>query len=138
MSTYILDTDTLSLYRNGHGSVCQRVNFHIMDIAVSVISVEEQLSGWYTALRRAKRSDVLAHVYQELADNTAFLATLPILSFTESAILHYQQLLKAKLGVRKMDLRIAAITLENNAILVTRNIRDFQRVPNLIIEDWSV
>ncbi len=60
------------------------------------------------------------------------------MSFTVPAIARYNQLLASKLGVRKMDLRIAAITLENNAILVTRNIRDFQRVPNLIIEDWSV
>jgi len=36
-----------------------------------------------------------------------------------------------------MDLSIAAIALEHQAIVVTRNVRDFQRVPNLVVVDWS-
>jgi predicted nucleic acid-binding protein len=36
-----------------------------------------------------------------------------------------------------MDLRIAAIVPENNATLVSRNLRDFQRVSGLVVEDWS-
>lgn len=44
---------------------------------------------------------------------------------------------KRKVKVRKMDLCIAATALERGAILVTRNVRDFQHIPELRIEDWS-
>jgi tRNA(fMet)-specific endonuclease VapC len=37
-----------------------------------------------------------------------------------------------------MDLRIAAIVAESAGILVTRNTQDFARVPNLVIEDWTL
>jgi tRNA(fMet)-specific endonuclease VapC len=43
-----------------------------------------------------------------------------------------------KLNIGKMDLRIAAITLEIGGTVVTRNLRDFQRIPNLRVENWAV
>ena len=56
MSLHILDTDTLSLLQDGQPAVVARVAVHPPDeIAVSVISVEEQLSGWYRQLRRARK-----------------------------------------------------------------------------------
>jgi tRNA(fMet)-specific endonuclease VapC len=49
----------------------------------------------------------------------------------------FETLRAMKLNIGGMDLRIAAIVLEEGAVLVTRNTRDFRRVPGLIIEDWS-
>ena len=50
----------------------------------------------------------------------------------------FDRLTALKLNVRKMDLRIAAMAFEHGAVVVTRNVRDFKRVPGLLVEDWTV
>jgi tRNA(fMet)-specific endonuclease VapC len=72
-----------------------------------------------------------------LAATVRWLSKVQIVEFDEPAIRRCEQLKKLKLKVRKMDLRIAAIVLEHDAILVTRNMRDFRQVPGLRLEDWS-
>ena len=84
-----------------------------------------------------KTPDRLAWAYRRLAATVRFLARIPIADFDERAIQRYLELRKLKLKVRKMDLRIAATVLERDATVVTRNLRDFQRVPGVRIEDWS-
>ena len=138
MSLYTLDTDAFTLFRMGHAQVAQQVIAHAStDLALTVISVEELLTGWYTQLRRATNRNDVARAYQRLTDQAMSMSGWRVLSFTLPAILRYEQLLALKLNVRKPDLRIAAIALENSATLVTRNFRDFQRVPGLTLEDWS-
>lgn len=105
--------------------------------AISVVTVEEQMSGWYTQLRQAKSPERLAWAYRRLAVSVRFLARLEILDFDENAIHRYERLKKLKLKVGTTGLRIAATALEHEAVLVTRNLRDFKRVPGLHVEDWS-
>src|SRR5260370_40280840 len=139
MSLYVLDTDILTLYRSGHQVVFQRVNSHPgQDLAITVMNVEEQLSAWYALLRQSKRRDQIAHAYDRLIDAIQFHARWRILSYTESAMRGYDSLKKLKIRIGKPDLRIAAITWEHAGPLVTRNLRDFQQIPNLAVENWAI
>jgi tRNA(fMet)-specific endonuclease VapC len=138
MSLFVLDTDILTMYQLGHAAVVQHVAARQpCDLAITVISVEEQLSGWYRRLRQARKPHQLANAYQRLTKTVESLSGWQILSFIEPAIHRYDQLRASGLNIRKMDLRIAAIALENGAAVVTRNRQDFQRVPGLSVEDWS-
>jgi tRNA(fMet)-specific endonuclease VapC len=138
MNVYVFDTDILSLWQHGHEAVSLRSASHADDeLAVTVITVQEQLDGWHSRLCRAKDRRQIAGLYQRLADNVQFLSRLKILPFSEEAIDRYDNLQKQKLNMGKMDLRIAAIVLEFGFTLITRNTQDFCRVPGLKIEDWS-
>jgi len=139
MSLYVLDTDVLTLLRRGHPLVSQYVARQSpTDLAVTVLSVEEQLTGWYSLLRWTKKQAQIANAYHELAEAVRFYSRWQILSFPLSAMNRYTQFMALKLNIGAMDLRIAAVVLEHSGTLVTRNTRDFQRVPNLPIVDWSV
>jgi len=138
MSRYVLDTDILTLYAQGHPAIVRRVGAEPAgEVAITVLTVEEQLSGWYTQVRRAKRPESLARAYYELARSVQFLGRLPILFYTEDAIGRYEQLRKQRIRIGRTDLRIAATVLEHQASLVTRNLHDFGTVPGLHVEDWS-
>ncbi len=138
MILHVLDTDILTLLQERHVVVQERVAACRPDeLAITIISVEEQLSGWYRRLRTAKEPAELARVYRRMTIAIQSLSRLQILTYTEPAIHRYEELRKLKLNVRKMDLRVAAIVLEEGATLVTRNLGDFQGIPGLKIEDWS-
>ncbi len=138
MSLFVLDSDTLSLFEHGHATVMARfASCPPAEVSVAVIVVEEALSGWYSMIRKAKNPRQLASGYDRLARSVSFLSGIQILRYSEAAIARFHDLLKARLRIRANDLRIAAIALEHNATVVTRNVRDFVAVPGLKVEDWS-
>jgi tRNA(fMet)-specific endonuclease VapC len=139
MSLYVLDTDTLTLFQHGHAIVTNRCAARPAgEVAITAISVEEQLDGRISSIRRARRPDDLALAYQRLIDSLQSLTRLPVLPFSPLAIARFQHLAAMKLNVGRMDLRIAATALEVGATVVTRNRRDFGRIPGLQVEDWSI
>ena len=138
MSLYVLDTDTLTLYRRGHPPVVQKMLHQALNtLATTAITVEEQLTGWYTLLRRHRTKEQLARAYHNLLETVVELNQFRLLSFTEDSIDRFDGLRSQKLGVRGNDLRIAAIALVHDATVVTRNVSDFARVPGLRVENWS-
>ena len=138
MSLFVLDTDILSHWQRGHAAVCARVSTHSpQELAITVVTVQEQLDGWHSRLNRAKDRKRTADLYRHLADTVRFLSRVRILDYSEAAIDRHDALRAQKLNVRKMDLRIAAIILECGGTLVTSNTRDFCRVTGLSMEDWT-
>ena len=138
MSLKILDTVTLSLLERTNLVVLRRfLAVPASEVAVTVINVEEQMTGWQLYLRRAKTDAELVAAYAKLAASVRVLSGMQILDFNAPAVVRYNALLALKLNVGKMDLRIAAIALEAGATVITRNLRDFERVPGLACENWA-
>jgi tRNA(fMet)-specific endonuclease VapC len=139
MSLFLLDTDTLTLVEQGHAVALQHINTRsISEIALSAISLQEQMQGFLAAVNRARDQKEGAKTYEMLVSRLLPVwSRFPVLPFTEPAILRFEQLRSMRLNVGLMDLRTAAIALEKNLTVVTRNRRDFGRVPGLGAVDWS-
>ena len=59
-----------------------------------------------------------------------------ILPWTTQSASVFDRLRREKLRIGTMDLRIASIALANNATVLTANLRDFRKVPDLRTENW--
>ncbi len=139
MSLYVFDTDHLSLYQAGHTRVLLNVMKHMQDqLALSIITVEELLNGWQTALRKARDDVRRAEAYRRMALAVEDLSGWAIFPFALPAMARHASLLRQRLNVGSNYLKIAAIAMESGGTIVTRNARDFSRIPGLIWEDWSV
>ena len=116
----------------------QRINqVSLEEIAVTVITVEEQMRGWLNVIRQSSEEQRLMWGYIGLRQGVEFFNIIKILDFDQNSASRYAELLRQKIRIGTQDLRIAAITISNNGILVTRNQRDFSRVPGLHIDDWT-
>ncbi|MEH2141692.1 MAG: type II toxin-antitoxin system VapC family toxin [Nostoc sp.] len=135
----ILDTDHLSLIQRGNPSIRKRLNtFNPQDIAITIVTATEQIRGRMNTINRADSSGELVLAYARLQDTLDDLNSINVLEFSEDAGSIYTELVRQKIRVGTQDLRIAAITLSVNGILVTRNRKDFEKVPNLRLEDWTI
>ncbi|OCQ97132.1 nucleic acid-binding protein [Nostoc sp. MBR 210] len=139
MIKWVLDTDHVSLLQRGHPVVINKVaTVNPAEIAITVITVVEQMYGRLDVIKRGKSKQELVTAYALLRETFNRLCQANILDFNEAAFDIYNELLKHKIRVGTQDLRIASIALSLNATVVTRNFKDFQKVPNLKIADWSI
>ena len=75
---------------------------------------------------------------EKLHDFLNRYSKIKVLDFNEKAVKEFQNLKNIKLRVGMMDLKIAPIALANDALLLSRNLRDFENIPNLKVEDWTI
>ena len=141
MSRYILDTDCFSLWQQNHPMMVQQVKVNAENLAVTIVTVEEVIRGWFNVIRQASepsQADKLVLAYTRLWNTLNDFKNLNILKFDQNASTIYTKFHRQIRLIGSQDLRIAAIVLANNAILVTRNHRHFSQVPDLVQEDWTI
>jgi tRNA(fMet)-specific endonuclease VapC len=141
VSLWILDTDHLSLLHRGNSELVDRLLLHQQErVVITVVTVEEQLRGRLSVISKASDRGSKASLplaYQNLRLTIEKLQEFEQIDFNPQAESIYHQLRSQKIRIGTQDLRIASIALANQAILLTRNHRDFSQVPNLNIEDWT-
>jgi tRNA(fMet)-specific endonuclease VapC len=108
------------------------------EIAVSIVSLHEQVLGCHAYLQHARTTREVVHGYSLLAQVLEHFTIAPVLPFDEPAATVFAALVAQRVRVRPMDLRIAATALARGLVVLTRNARDFGQVPGLQIEDWTV
>lgn len=124
--TFLLDTDHVSLDQRGHPIVRARVqSAGSAQVAVSIITVEEQMRGWLAAVRATTTPEARATAYQRLRMAVEYFASFTVVDYTVKAEVLVNDLRKQGIRIGTQDLRIAAIAIVHGTTLVTRNTRDF-------------
>ena len=138
MQLYIFDTDHLSLYGRANPYLISRLQATQIQLKTTVINVEEQLRGRLAQISEIKDGENQSGAYQLLTDTILMLSEFDVLQYDAKAREIYQSLKAKRIRVGTQDMRIASIVIAYNGILLTRNRRDFEKIPNLMIEDWTV
>lgn len=139
---YLLDTDHISFLQRGSGveftHLIERMSEHSpSDFALSIVSFHEQIIGAHDFINRAKTNSDTIRGYNLLLEILQGFTNAQVLPFDTAAIAIFEQMRSEKVRVSTMDLRIAAMAISRNLVLLTRNIKDFSKVPSLTIEDWT-
>ena len=139
--TYLLDTDHLSLLQQKSSPERAMIvaNINVQGEAncfACVPSFHEQCLGVHGKIQQAKKADELFTAYALFDKLLETYSGFEVLSFDRTAITEYLKLKSLNLRIKPMDLRIASIALSQNMTVVTRNLSDFGRVPNLMVENW--
>jgi len=128
---YLLDTNTAIFAIKKYPSVVSKLQtLSPEDVALSAMTVGEMYFG-------ACKSNWPEETKAQL---TQFLKPWTIYSFDKKSSLTYGEirhhLEKYGTPIGERDMIIASIGLRRKLIVVTKNIKEFERVPGLSIEDW--
>jgi len=138
----ILDTDSLSLLDREkllESSVLRNnlERFSPEEIFTTIISFEENMRGWLAFIAKSKTLEQQIYAYEKLHRFLESYRNTLVLDFDEKAAAVFREFKSQKIRVGTMDLKIAAIAVSNNAILVSKNLSDYEQIPNLTVHDWT-
>ena len=136
----VLDTDHISFLQLKASPEAKRLTDRLdlshEPIGTTIISAEEEMRGWLTRIARESKPLNQIGPYLRLQSLFGFYSQWRILPWTEAAAEEFATLRASRIRIATMDLKIACIALTNDALLLTRNTVDFERVPGLKFSDW--
>lgn len=131
MFQYMLDTDIcIHVIKARPERLSEKFERLTQLLCISTITLAELNFGAEKSVQRTRNLDTVAN----------FAARLQILPFANNAATHYGQIRTeleiAGTPIGLHDMLIAAHARSEGLIMVTRNRREFDRVPGLRIESW--
>jgi tRNA(fMet)-specific endonuclease VapC len=128
---YLLDTDTLIyVFKRAGNCLAQLSRQNDSDIAIATINLFELEYGMGKSDNRVKMDSYVLSLCRRYE----------VLNFDHQASLR-AGVVRALLHTRgtpigPYDVQMAGIALSKNLTIVTRNTREFERVPELRVENW--
>jgi tRNA(fMet)-specific endonuclease VapC len=140
---FLRDTDHISILQkqSGHeyASLIARIaQVSRADLAFCIISFHEQVLGCNAFVSRARSPAEIVRGYGMFDRVLSAFAAAVVLPFDVNASSVFDALAAQRMRIATMDLRIASIALCQGLTLLTRNARDFGKIPGLVIEDWTI
>lgn len=136
---FILDTDHISLFQRNNPIVVSNIlKISHNKLTTTVITMEEQLRGRLDMIRKARKDEKIVNAYENFLKTVIFFRAVTIIPFDDNSQSIFKKFREEKIRVGTQDLRIAAIAISHDAIVVTRNQKDFGLIPSLRTEDWSL
>lgn len=137
----IFDTDIFTDYSKGHEKIRQRVERLDEDevLAVTLVTRMEVLRGRFDNIMKAADQAELKVAVERFQASERLLDDFSLAPLDDAARDKFEGLRKHK-KTKKMkrgDMLIACVALAQDALLVTRNTKDFKDVPGLRIENWA-
>jgi tRNA(fMet)-specific endonuclease VapC len=136
----LLDTDHFSVVVDSrhasHARLIDRLRHANDAVALPVVAVEEQLRAWLAQVRRVHDVTKQVYPYDRLIRLVDTLRQWDIARWNESAAVIFIRLRSERIRIGTQDLKIASIALGNGALLLSANLRDFEKVPGLRVENW--
>ncbi len=133
MLKYMLDTNiVIYTIKNRPEHIRKLFNLHSAQLCISTVTLGELVFG-------AEHSQ---QVERNLADIEAMIARLEVLPFDNKAAYHFGQIRAELYRIGKpigpYDMMIAGHARRSGLILVTNNVKEFSRVPGLILKNWVI
>ena len=135
----VLDTNHFNELRENSAAakrLAARIEERHADVFSCIVAAEESLHGWIAYVRKHKPGADQLYAYSRLQACLETLTELTIIPFDEDAVSIFNVLQQRHRRIGTMDLKIAAICLVHEATLLTRNVRDFDCIQGLRVENW--